>query len=248
VSTRDERDDGTLETARFQPADGDDIVVLPDSDPPRSSRRNLVIGIVVVMVIAGVIAVLIANAANQNNTPAVRTSTPSASVVSTPAVVSSPKIIGKAKSTVPVHAPAPTGAVTVPTVPLTAKPATLGTAPAVTAPQTVPTATVAPPKQYGVSALTWSGPRSMTILAGKTVVLAVAAHNHTDGTVTLPHPLSCTPRLDHGEICAAVVQILPHGTSAGAQYTIDARGVAPGHYTLTIEGVLTVAVTVRTNP
>ena len=93
--------------------------------------------------------------------------------------------------------------------------------------------------------LTWSGPHSMTVLAGTTAILAVAAHNHTDGTVTLPHPLSCAPRLDHGEICPEVVQVLAPGTSAGAQFTVDAHGIAPGHYTLTIEGVLPVAVTVR---
>ena len=34
------------------------------------------------------------------------------------------------------------------------------------------------------------------------------------------------------------------GQSASARYTIDASGIAKGHYTLKIEGVLTVAVTV----
>jgi len=92
--------------------------------------------------------------------------------------------------------------------------------------------------------LTWSAPASMTIASGKTASLSVTAHNGSDGTVTLPHPLSCTPRLDHGEFCAEVVQLIGAGQSASAQYTIDARGIAAGNYTLNIEGVLTVRVTV----
>jgi hypothetical protein len=40
------------------------------------------------------------------------------------------------------------------------------------------------------------------------------------------------------------VQLINSGQSASAQYTIDAHGIAPGHYLLKIEGVLTVAVTV----
>ena len=41
-----------------------------------------------------------------------------------------------------------------------------------------------------------------------------------------------------------MVQLIGAGQSASAPYTIDARGIAKGHYTLKIEGVLTVAVTV----
>jgi hypothetical protein len=82
------------------------------------------------------------------------------------------------------------------------------------------------------------------VTSGATKTLSVTAHNPTDGTVTLPHPLSCTPRLDHGEVCPEMVQLISAGQSASAQYTIDARGVAAGRYTLNIEGVLKVAVTV----
>jgi hypothetical protein len=81
--------------------------------------------------------------------------------------------------------------------------------------------------------------------AGTTRSVTVAAHNPTDGVVTLAHPLSCTPRLDHGEMCAQVVQTIASGRSAGATYVIDARDVAPGHYTLNVEGVLSIAVTVE---
>jgi hypothetical protein len=74
--------------------------------------------------------------------------------------------------------------------------------------------------------------------------LSVSAHNPTDRGAAMPHPLSCTPRLDHREICPQVVQLVPSRTSVSATYTIDAHGVAAGNYTLNIEGVLTVAVTV----
>jgi hypothetical protein len=72
----------------------------------------------------------------------------------------------------------------------------------------------------------------------------VSAHNGTDGTVTLPHPLACTPRLDGNGMCTEMAQIINSGASASAQYTIDAHGIAPGHYALRIEGALTIAVTV----
>ncbi|MDP9332871.1 MAG: hypothetical protein M3Q30_06140, partial [Actinomycetota bacterium] len=91
---------------------------------------------------------------------------------------------------------------------------------------------------------TWDAPPSLAIAAGMSASLAVIAHNPTDGTVTLPHPLACTPRLDHGEVCTEMVQLISSGRSASARYTIDASGIAKGHYTLRIEGVLTVAVTV----
>jgi hypothetical protein len=41
-----------------------------------------------------------------------------------------------------------------------------------------------------------------------------------------------------------MVQTIAPGGSATATYTIDARGIAPGNYTLQIEGVLTIPVTV----
>ena len=63
--------------------------------------------------------------------------------------------------------------------------------------------------------------------------------------MTLPHPLACTPRLDHGEFCTEVVQLIGSGQSVTARYTIDASGIAKGHYSLQIEGVLTVTVTVN---
>ncbi len=249
VSTTDERDGSPLETSREVAADGDDIVVITEPDSGRRRRRDGVILIVtVVVVLLAGLGIAVALRGRSSHTTVRTTSTTVA------------RVSGIAAPPVPTSATAPRASPTTTTAvvaPVTSPPVTAGprVTTAVVAPgPSAPPATVAapptapPPKQYGPSVLTWSAPHSMTVVEGTSAILAVAAHNHTDGTVTLPHPLSCGPRLDHSEICPEVVQLVAHGTSAGAQYTIDARGIAPGHYTLRIEGVLTVAVTVRAAP
>jgi hypothetical protein len=246
VSTTDDRDGSPVITSREHAADGDDIVVLTEPDSGRRRRRDgLILSATVVVVLLAGVGIAVALRGRSSHTTVRTTSTTIA------------QVSGIAAPPVPTTATAPR--VTTPTTtavvaPITSPPVTAGprvTTGVVAPPPSGPPATAAPPptaaplKQYGPSVLTWSGPRSMTVLEGTTAILAVAAHNHTDGTVTLPHPLSCGPRLDHGEICPEVVQLVAHGTSAGAQYTIDAHGIAPGRYTLRIEGVLTVSVTVR---
>jgi hypothetical protein len=178
----------------------------------------------------------------------VQTTTPTAAT--TPAVIKPPATtpVPAAKPTVPIVAPLPTA-----TAPFTRASHTRQTAvtegsvapppPAVPAPTVPP-----PPKQYGATALTWTAPHALTIVSGHAVSLFVTAHNPTDGIVTLPHPLSCAPHLDHSEACTQNVQLVSSGQSASAGYTIDAHGVAPGQYTLSIEGVFTVAVTVTAAP
>ncbi len=140
--------------------------------------------------------------------------------------------------TPPASAPDPTAPIdTEPATTTTATPTTL-LAPAVTA--TLPP----PPPPFGAHSLTWTAPTSLTIPSGTTAPLTVLAYNPTGRDVSLSHPLSCTPRLDHGEVCPDIVQLIGSHRSAGAHYTIDATGVVAGNYTLTIEGVLTVDVTV----
>jgi hypothetical protein len=242
VSTTDERDGSPLETTRLDSADGDDIVVIPDPDSGRRPRRGVLIWIAAVsaVLLAGVVAGVVFRGQAHHTT--VRTTSPT--VVPTPPAVGTKPAPTSATS--PRVTTPTTNALALPFKPPPVKTGAQVTPSVVTAlPQAPAPPTAAPPKNYGPSVLTWSAPHSMTVLAGSTAILAVAAHNHSDGTVTLPHPLSCAPRLDHGEICPEVVQVLAPGTSAGAQYTIDAHGTAPGHYTLTIEGVLAVGVTVR---
>jgi hypothetical protein len=161
--------------------------------------------------------------------------------------------------TLPIVAPAPTTSSrpsTTSPVDLVSTPAASGP-PATSAPIPVPTtgprtlmlpavtATLPPPPPpLGPNVLTWTAPASLDLAAGATAPLTVTAHNPTGRNVDLPHPLSCTPRVDHAEMCAPEAQRIAAHASASATYTIDAHGIAPGQYTLSIEGVLTVAVTV----
>jgi len=87
-------------------------------------------------------------------------------------------------------------------------------------------------------------PTSVQVTAGETIPVAVSARNPSNGVVTLAHPLGCTPRLDHTEICAQTVELVGPGQTVNARYTIDARGITPGSYTLNIEGLRTINVTV----
>lgn len=239
MATTDDRG-GAIGTTRLDTADGE------HERPHRVGRVLVGTAIVAVLVSGGGIAVA---AGHDGSTTRVRTTSP-------PTLAPKP-VVAKAhpKPTAARAKPMPTVAVT--TVPRTPQmlvavpPPASGPvrrtptppAPPPPPPPPAPT-TAAPPKQYGASALTWDAPPSLAIAAGKTATLSVTAHNRTDGTVTLPHPLACTPRLDHGEFCTEVVQLIGSGQSASARYTIDARGTTKGHYTLKIEGVLTVSVTV----
>ena len=239
MATTDDRDGIAVETTRVGPADGDDIVVMPagpgDPHHPGLVRRALVAAAIVAVLALGT-AFAIASR-HSGSTVRVRATSP-------PTLSPKPVVINNhLKSTVPRAKPSPTVVAT--TVP------SINSIPVLVVPPTrsvpvlsTPRPQSAPPKQYGPSVLTWDAPRALAIAAGKTATLPVTAHNRTDGTVTLPYPLSCTPRLDNGEMCPAMVQLIGAGQSASTRFTIDGRGFAKGRYTLKIEGVLTVAVTV----
>jgi hypothetical protein len=258
VETTDERDGGSIDPTRIVTthraaegeADGDDIAVIPDGPDEsggRSRRRVLFLGaalLAAVALVAGVIA-LSARDDGSKTPAAVRTTSPSPKV----------PVAEKIAPTTVVHKKPRVVAPT--TVPATAPPATVATTPrnqvvppasVATPPPVITPTTPAPPKQYGTSVLTWNAPGRLTVASGHAATFSVTAHNPTDGTVTLPHPLSCTPRLDHGEMCSQVVQIIAAGGSASAGYTIDAHGVAAGSYQLRIEGALTIPVTVTASP
>lgn len=226
------------------PAEGDDIVVIPGGAPdePRGRQLGLIVGAALVSI--GVIVAAIALLTRHDGRTAQVAVQPPASVpvARTPAA---PKPKPKTKTKPTASKPAPTIAQS--TVPATLPSQLPVSTPIVASPPPAgpaPTVPLAQPKQYGPSALTWNAPRTMTIAAGKSAPLTVVAVNHTDGVVNLPHPLSCTPRLDHSEVCTEMLQTIPAGGSATATYTIDTNGISPGTYTLRIEGVLTVKVTV----
>jgi hypothetical protein len=247
VTSTGELGDGSVGTTQApdRPAEGDDIQVIPGGAPDEPGGRQLLIIIGAALVSLGVIVAAIAVLTRHDGktaTVAVQPPVPTVPAARQP-VEPKPKPNAKprspsrapavARSRVPVAAPKQT--------PISA-PTPVVSSPPQSAP--APTIPLAPPKQYGASALTWTAPRTMTVPAGKTASLSVTAFNPTDGIVNLPHPLSCTPRLDHTEVCIESVQTIQPGDSATATYTIDARGIRPGRYTLQIEGVLTVAVTV----
>ena len=245
MATTDERDGEAVDLARSAPtsrirADGDDIQVVPaDIDEPVGlSRRHALVGGGVALVLVVIVALALF-ARHSRPTTGIRTSGPASTL---PQAVVAARPVPKAAPKSPPIAAA--------SVPSTAAPTTVRAVvpPTATAAATTPTApaptTVAPPKQYGASALTWDAPRTLSVGAGRSNTLVVTARNPTDGIVDLPHPLSCTPRLDHREVCPETVQQIASGQSASARYTIDAHGIAPGTYSLSIEGVLTVRVTV----
>jgi len=243
VATMDDRDGGSLETTRIIPADGDDIVVIPaNPDGPERPARVRPVWALVGLVAALLIVVGVAMLARRHETKSTIATTASTTLAPKAIVSTKPKKAIAPVTTAPPTVSVPAAVVT--TVPHTNPAQTVVTSGTVAHNVAPPPTVPPPPKQYGAAALTWTAPPTLTIGSGKTAALAVTAHNGTDGTVTLPHPLSCTPRLDQSGVCTEMAQIIGSGQSASAQYTIDAHGIAPGHYTLTIEGVLTIAVTV----
>jgi hypothetical protein len=216
---------------------GDDITIITDAPAVESGhRRRVLLGVAALVIVLALVAV-IALTRDDTKPTAVRT---------TP-VVGPPPLAPSREQTTPKPARKPA-----------AKPRTKQTAAAATTPQTqapvtappntVPVSAVVPPpttpKQYPTSALTWTAPSTLTIKYGTQKTISVTAHNPTDGTVTLPHPLSCAPTLDGSGVCAEMAQLIAPGASAHADYVIDAHYVAPGAYTLNVEGVWKIAVTV----
>jgi hypothetical protein len=252
VASMDERDGSAVDATRIIPteipteiADGDDIEVIPagPGDPPAPGRRRrLVVALVVAAVVLSALGILFVTRGSATKPVLVATTTQT--------TLASPPVAAhvKPKATVAPKKPAPTVAavVTAPSTLLFPSPTPATAIQQVTnPPATAPTtAAAAPPQQFGPSVLTWTAPGSLTIAAGQSKAMSVTAHNPTNGTVTLPHPLACTPRIDNSGMCTEMVQLIGPGQSASAQYMIDATGIAPGHYSMRIEGVLTVSVTV----
>ena len=156
-------------------------------------------------------------------------------------------------------APAPTGATPTTGTGFVVTPPANGSGPAPPPPPTAippttvtPTSILGPPATavlpplppFGPEVLKWTAPKLVEVVEGQTATFTVSAHNPESRDVAMPHPLSCAPRIDGSELCADMVQLVaPHATVT-QRYTIDATGIAPGHYTMRVEGVLKIAVTV----
>jgi hypothetical protein len=240
VTSTEELGDGSIGTtqAPHAPLEGDDIQVIPGGAPdePRGRQLLVIIGAAVVS-IAVIVAAIALLTRHQGKTATVTVQPPAPTV---------PVVREPAKPHPTPNRPKPKPLVAAPTVPLAPPANAPASVPVVVSPPPTAPAPTVPlaPKQYGASALTWDAPHQIAIPKGKTAPLTVIAFNRTDGVVNLPHPLACTPRLDHTEVCVEMVQTIPPGGSATATYTIDASGIAPGNYTLQIEGALTVNVIV----
>src|SRR5262249_49423793 len=157
-----------------------DIQVIPGGAPDEpGGRQLLLIGAAAVVSIGVIVAAIAVLNRHDSKTAqvAVQPPAPTAPAASRPAQPhpkAKPKLPSRpaptfARSAVPVPQPKQT--------PVTA-PAPVVSSPPQTAP--APTIPLAPPKQYGASALTWNAPHTMTIPAGKTASLTVVAFNHTD--------------------------------------------------------------------
>src|SRR4051794_2386851 len=246
VATIDEQG-GTaagLNAAGIPPtADGDDIVVIPDE--PQAPRRRAVWVVIVgaIAVVAAIVGVAFATRAD----PAKPVTTAGTPVATTPTGSAATK--PKQKPAVKKQASPSSVAPVAPVAPTAKKPAigkavTQGTAPVHAPVSVAPPVSSEPIKTYPPSVLQWTAPESIAIKQGTSAIVVVRATNPTNGTVTLPHSLSCVPRIDHSEVCAEVAQIIPARSNVGARYTIDATKVKPGSYTLSIEGLRTIRVTV----
>jgi hypothetical protein len=255
VATTEGRGGTVVDTTTESVASGDDIVVIPETPdmPPRGPHRAFIAGglVVALLLIAGSVFALAArddsadervatqaDASDDTPQPPAVDETPVAS--NAPAKPSTPKASAPAAAQPEPKDSPQTGSAgpgqgsrqdeATPHLPVIPNPQSSTPAPQ--------------PKTSPLSAVVWTAPDSLTLAQGTKKSITVTAQNPTDGTITLPWPLSCAPQLDGGGVCPAVAQLLAPGTSASATYVIDATGIAAGNYTLTIEGVLKIPVTV----
>ncbi len=222
--------------------EGDDIVVLPEpvtTTHVPTGRRRLTLLVGSLGATALIIALVVMATSGGHSKSNVVTSSPArrnAPAANTPASARTrERSLAKAPATNAVTAPAAS-------TPRTKSSTPAGSPPANSSPPATPSSAPVP-KQYPPSALTWSAPLSITVQHGQSTAYSVTAHNPTDGSITLPHPLSCAPTLDNSGMCSEIAQIIPAGGTVSVMYSLDAN-VAPGNYTLDIEGVLKIPVDV----
>lgn len=235
--------------------DGDDIVIEPaaPSSPGRRSRTAVVAGVILALVVGGIaLGLALANRddGGATNLRSVAPAKPSAAPA-TPNNVAKPPNIVKPK---PVTA-APSVPVNVapPVVEPNAPVASPTIAPPPPPPPVEPTPPVASP-----SDLRWtSTPASITVKGGGHKTFTVTVTNPTDGTVTLPHPLSCAPVLRGPKgvafgfgVCVEMAQVMAPHEVLTQTYTIyatdtasaDGNALKPGNYTATVENLFVVPV------
>jgi hypothetical protein len=249
-----ERDGQVVDLTRETAADGDDITVITHESAldPNRRRRVALLAVVGVVLLAGLIAAFVAlrddDSTSVSTGPVASTPSLPASTIATakngraaPAAATKKATTATPTSAAKVATPTPTIA------PAVAPPAATGSNPGAIPPSQPATHATTPPtvpKTSPLSALVWTAPANVSMQSGTQVHVTVSVRNPTDGTVTLPHPLSCTPRLQHDEVCPEMAQRVGPHQIAGTIYVLDATGVAPGVYRLKLEGVRPLTVTV----
>lgn len=104
------------------------------------------------------------------------------------------------------------------------------------------------PKTSPLSALVWSGSKSISVHSGDTKTITISVTNPTGGTVSLPNPLSCPSawKLTDSPVCAQMVQQIAPGAHLTTTVTIDATGATAGKsYSTSVGGAYTITVTVN---
>ena len=253
-------DDPVVIDRETGPLDGDDIVVepgpTPSSHPRRRARELLVGGVVVVLVVAGIAVALTSR--DSGGSSKLQSSAPVAPPAAHP-TASKPAVV---KPALPKPAPKPAN---VKPRPVVVPPVANSTPAAVTTPVVVsppPTSVTTPPVE-SPSVRQWqSTPPTLSMKAGTAKSFTVSVTNPTDGTVNLPHPLSCSPTLFRANgtaigfgVCTEMVQVMqPHQTLARhytiyATKTADPSGqpLAAGSYQARVENLFRVNVTVTAN-
>ena len=250
---------------------GLDLTTDPDAGPPddpgsagRGRHRFLIVACMVGGLGAfGIGAAVALNARASDSTSraadAVGAPTVPAAVRFPASTTTKPRPTSSVASTSPT--PASTGATSTTAAGLVASPPVFRPGPAPTDPPTsmpapsttvtptsilspAVTAVLPPPPPFGPEALTWTAPKLIEVVAGHTATFSVSVHNPESRDAAMPHPLSCAPHIDGSEFCADVVQLVPSHATVTQKYTIDATGIAPGHYVMRVEGVVKIAVTV----
>ena len=227
--------------------DGDDITIANEivAEAPRRSLRRawlVVLGVgAVVLTIAIVAFVLVSN--DDSGDERVATDTGNESAADSPST--SAVTLPGADTTPPVQAPPDSSPSA--SAPIVAPPRVPAAAtPSAAVPPPAPDTTVPAPLTSPVSVLEWSAtPAAITVQSGQITKVSITVRNPSDGVVTLPNPLSCTPALDGSAMCVQMAEMVAPNSQRAQMYNVDARGIAPGSYSLVFQGGLfSVPVTV----
>jgi len=249
VTTTGGPEHSVAEPVANAPLEGDDIVVVPDLSPPRRRSRVLLVSTIVVVLVTAGIAIAVASTRDDNSS-AVRSAAPPRS----PATQLHPSA---RRATKPKRAPKRTPIRTPPTAVAQLRGSTPVAASPPPPPPVAPTQPpVTAPPSYPPSALQWSAtPAALTIKSGGHASFTVHVTNPTNGTVMLPHPLSCAPTLRGPKghtigfaVCEEMAQVMAPHDALTQRYVItassDGTALAPGTYTASVEDLFDVKVAI----